>query len=127
MVTALSDPKCVMHRTNVGLGAKSQCFQNAFLQPSVTTSKETVSSFTESAMAGHTVPKATEDMVGTVVGSESDATDYKLQLPSRYVVKLPLGTRIEVEQALADFSVVTKTNVEVIFENRLTKWTKTLQ
>lgn len=66
-------------------------------------------------------------MTCTIVESYHDATDYRLQPPLKSAVKQPSDTRRKIERALADFGVVSRTDVEAIVENRLTKWTNGLQ
>lgn len=58
-------------------------------------------------------------MAGPVVGSDSDANDYKLQSQSKSAFELQSATRSDIESALTDLGVVTKTDVEVNVENRL--------
>lgn len=100
-----SDPECVLQRPTVDVGAKSTPFEFALLKPAVTTSMETALSSMGRVMALHTVPKANEDQPGNIVGSDSNATDYKLQPLSKYVIKLSLDKRGEIDIALADLSL----------------------
>lgn len=58
--------------------------------------------------AGHTVMKAKEDMVGTIIKNICQATEYKPQPPSKSVVKPSSDTRSKIECMLAKLSVVTK-------------------
>lgn len=78
-------------------------------------------------MATHRVPQACEDTNGIMVENDSEATEYKTQPPSNSIVQPPSERRGEMEGALADLNVVTETEAEAIFENRLPKWTNTLQ
>lgn len=64
----------------------------------------------------HTITIANKDMAGTPVKSDADATDYKLQPPSRYVVRPLSDKRSEVERTLAALEAVTKTDVKTIVE-----------
>lgn len=73
------------------------------------------------------VMKGNKDVVGTVAERNSHATDYKPQPPLKCVAKLLYAMKWEIERALPDIGVVTKTDVESIFENFLTKWANMLQ
>lgn len=77
-------------------------------------------------LAGHTVTRDTENMDTNAVESYSDATEYKPQPLSKYVVKPSSNKRTEIEGVFADMGVATKTNVETIVEAFLTKCTNTL-
>lgn len=76
--------------------------------PAITTNRETAPSFMERGMAVHTVTSAKEDMDGTVVKSDSKATYYKPQPPSKSVVKTLSYKKSKIKGALSDLSVVTK-------------------
>lgn len=76
--------------------------------------------------AAQTVSKANEDMSDTVSESDPDATGYKAQPLWKSVVKLPSDMTSKIERPLADLGVVTKTDVEVIVENYVSKRTNTL-
>lgn len=75
-------------------------------------------------MAVRTVSKANKEMAGMVVENDPDATDYKPL--SNAVDKPPFDRKSEIERALVDLDVVTKTDIQAIFENRLGKWTNKL-
>lgn len=87
----------------------------------------TASSLMECLLDAHTATKINEDMAGTVAEGNYHATDYKLQPPSNSAVKLLSATLSKIELALVNIGVVTKTDVEAIIENPLTKWTNTVQ
>lgn len=97
------------------------------LEFAVTANIEKAPLFSESMTAVNSVTKGNEDITSTVVKSDSDATEYKSQLPSKPVVKPISDTRSEIERSSADLSVVVKTNVEATVQSRLTKWTSTLE
>lgn len=67
--------------------------------------------------------KASEDIAGTLVESDSDTTNCKLQLPLKQVFKPPSNMGSEIKRALADFGLVTKPDVDAIVRNCLTNWT----
>lgn len=71
---------------------------------------------------------AGEDVASAVVESNYDttATVYELQPLSKSVVKPLSGITGMIKYALSDLSVATKSDVEAIFENCLSKWTYTL-
>lgn len=71
--------------------------------------------------------KDKEDMDGTVVESDSNASEQKQKPTSKFVVELPSNMKSEIERALDDHGVGTKTDVEAIVQSSLTKWTITLQ
>lgn len=117
----------MLPRVNVDVGAKALSIETVLLEPAVTISMETAPSFIKRVLAVHTAPKANEDMDGTVLRSESDATGYKLQMPSKPIMKLLFDTKSEMERVLAYLGVLSTTDVEAIFDNQLTKWTSTLR
>lgn len=78
-------------------------------------------------MAARTVMLANEHRAGTIMKSESNATEYKPQPQLKSVVKPPLDKRSRIKHTLADLGVVTKTNVEEIVENLLSKCKTCLQ
>lgn len=93
-------------------------------------SEETALSFMKHVTAGHRVAKANKDMARTVVGIDLDLTDYSLQWQSNSVGEPPSNAKSESKQAVADLSIVTKSNVEDIEEivkNYLSKWPNTLE
>lgn len=77
-------------------------------------------------MAVHKVKKVNEDRTGTTMERDSEASDYRLLPQSKYLNKPQPDMRCDVERALADIGVVTKTDVEPIVENLLIKWINTL-
>lgn len=74
-----------------------------------------------------TLPKSKEDMGGMLVESDSSGTDYQPQPPLKSVARPPSDMTSKIERVMPDRGVLTKTNVEAIVENCLTKWTDTLQ
>lgn len=127
LATALRNPERVLHAATVDVGAKTPSFETALPVPAGKPNNGMAPSFTECVMAAHTVTKTNEDMACTLVKSDSDSTDYNPQPPSKSIVKPSYDMRSEIESALADFIVVTKTDVEPIVKNDVTKWTTTLQ
>lgn len=99
----------------------------ALREHSVMTNKKMAPSFIERVMAVHTVTTGDGDMAGTVIKSDSDTTNYKLQPTSKSIITLASDTRSKIERAFADVSVLTKTDVERMVENRLTKWTNSVK
>lgn len=81
----------------------------------------------ERMMAAHAITNVSKDMAVTVVRSYFDATYYKLQPTSKFVINLQSYIRSRVQHALADLHVLTKTNVEPIVQTPLTEWTNTIQ
>lgn len=77
-------------------------FDTALPEPAAKTIKETAPSFMERVMAAHRVNKANQDVTGTVVEDDSEATDYKLQSPAKSVDMPPCYRRSKIEWALAD-------------------------
>lgn len=71
-------------------------------------------------MAAHAVTKANEDMYRTIVGRNSDATEYRPRPPPMSVVEPPFDMRSEMARTLADLSVVMRTDAEAIVKNGLT-------
>lgn len=86
-----------------------------------TTSKYTAPTFIERIMSVHTVMKYYENMTGTVVENDSNTTDSKHQPLFKSVVRPPSDMKRKNDRTLADFSVVTKSDIEPIVENCLTK------
>lgn len=66
-------------------------------------------------------------MVESVVESDSEAIEQKLQTLLKFVVRQLYDMKREIEHILADPNVVKKTDVGVIVRNCLTKCTSTLQ
>lgn len=81
----------------------------------------------ERVMNADTFTKAEEDATGMVVEGDSDATDYKLQPPSKSVCKPLSDMRSKMESALADIGVQAKNELGAIVEIRRSKWTHSLQ
>lgn len=96
-------------------------------KPAVTTNWKTAPTIVERLMAAHSITRAIENMACTVVQSDSDATGDRPQPPSNSVIKPPLDMRRELKRALAHLSIMTKTDVEAIVQNRLTKCTNNLE
>lgn len=94
--------------------------ETALLDYAVLINNGTAPSFMERVMAEHTVIKASKVMAGTVVERNSDATEFKLQPPSKLIVKLWSDIGSETKRSVADLSVVVKTNVAAIGEDGLT-------
>lgn len=78
------------------------------LKPTVTSSEETAPLLRESVMAAHIITKANEDMPTTVIGIDSDATDYKPLPTSMSVHKQPSNRRSKSEHGLADLYISNK-------------------
>lgn len=89
-------------------------------EPAIKAGKEGYLSFMQSFLAVYTVPNDAEYMTDNVVERDSEDTEHKLHPPSKSGVKSSPDTRSEIEQVLADLSGVTKTDVKVIVESRLT-------
>lgn len=64
-------------------------------------------------------------MTCTFIEIDSDADDYKLLQPLKSVINLLSGLS-EIRHASVDLGAVTKTDIEEIFKNCVTKWTNTL-
>lgn len=75
LATALRDPERLLDRATVDVLAKNPSSETSLLEPAVTNNKETDPSFIERMMTAHTVTKAKENMAGTFVESDSDATE----------------------------------------------------
>lgn len=73
-------------------------------------------------MAGHAATKTNKDMAGSNVERDSDTTNYKAQKCFKPVVKPLSSIRSMINRALADIVFLTRSEVETIVENRLTKW-----
>lgn len=86
---ALSGTERVLQLGTADVGAKTPSFKIPLLETVVTTSKETGTSVIERVMAVHKDTKATKDIAGTAVENDSNATDCKLQLLLRSVIKPP--------------------------------------
>lgn len=82
-------------------------------------------SFMKCCLVRHTITGAAEDMTGTVVESDSDNIEHKLQSLSKTVVKSLSDMRSEIAHVLANIGVMTKADVEEIVES-LTKSANTL-
>lgn len=78
-------------------------------------------------MAAHTVKKAKKDIACTVIESDPDATDYKPQQSLKSFVKPLFDLRSFIQHAIADLPVLTRTDVDGIVENHLSKCTNTLR
>lgn len=74
-------------------------------EPAVFAAKEVALFFMDFVLTVHTVNGATEDIAGTVVETDSDDAEHKLQLTSKSVVKFSIDIRGEVEHILDDLSV----------------------
>lgn len=122
----LSDPEFMIQQESTDLGAKYLFHDTALLEPAATSTKEAAWLFIERVRADYTVTVAAEDFAGTVVESGSDVIKHKTQQLSKPVVKPLSDTRSEIKRVLAYLGVVTKNDVEVIVETRLTKWIRTL-
>lgn len=85
LAAALCDPECTRHRADAG--AKSGCYETGLMESVDTAGKEAALSFAERVLAAHTVTRASEDMGGTVIESESYDTEQKLQPQASTVVK----------------------------------------
>lgn len=79
LVTALSDPNYVMHQTTPDMGAKSLSCETELVEPAVMRIKKRAPSFMDHVLAARTVTKTTEDVIRTVVESDSDATEHESQ------------------------------------------------
>lgn len=121
LATALSEPQCLLPRATLNVGVKTPSFETAFPKPAVMINEETATSFMKPMMAEPTVRNAKEDISGTVVKSDSDATGYKPQPKLKSLGTSPSDTKSEIESILADLGFVMKSDVEAIFENNLTK------
>lgn len=116
-----------MPQATPNVGANSLSYETSLPEPAAKTARETVPSRVEPILVVHTVNMATKDVDGTAVESDSDATEHKLQPPSKSVPKLSLDTRRGIKRVLADLNVVKRIDVEAIVENRLKKKMSTLQ
>lgn len=96
------------------------------LESNIIINNETVTSFLELVMAAHTLTTSNGDMAATVAENDSDSTDYKPHPPLKPVAKLPSDMKSDIKCALADLGVVTKIDVKVIGQNRLSRRTNTL-
>lgn len=70
-----SAPELVLHQSNVDVDKKAPWLEMAPPKPEATTEKKTAPSFMLRLMSAPRVTKANTDRDGTVVDSESDATD----------------------------------------------------
>lgn len=75
----------------------------------------------------HTVTSTADELAGTVIESNCNDSEHKLQLLWKIVAQSSLDTRREIKHILTDLGVMTRTDVEAIVESRLTKWKSTLQ
>lgn len=106
---------------NVDVDAKFPSFESTLQESDFRTRAQTVPSSTNNLMAEHIVTSAKKDATGTVMLSDSDATDYQTQEPSKSVAKPLSDMKSEFHLTLVDLGVVTKTKVEPIVKNCLTK------
>lgn len=91
------------------------------MQPAATPVKETAQSFTKRGLTVHTVRKTNEYMAGTIAETDSNPTAYRLQPPLKPIAGPPSDMRSKIGRALGHLNVVTRTTVEALVENRLTK------
>lgn len=82
---------------------------------------ETEPPFMYHVMAAYKVTEASKELAGTVVESDSDVTDYKPQAPSTPDMKPLSSKKSEIEHVPPDLRVETRTYIEGIVGNRLTK------
>lgn len=78
-------------------------------------------------LSSATTTCAAEEMAGTVVRSDSNHMEHKSQAPSKTAGESSSDTRSEIEQVLADVSVVMKADVKPIVESGPMKLIITLQ
>lgn len=82
--------------------------------------EETAPSIMGRIMNAHTVTKANEAINGTVAVNDSNETKQKLQPLLKSVILLTSDTKSNIKRILADLSVLTRTDFEVIVKYRLT-------
>lgn len=116
LTITLSYNDLVMQGTNFEVGARFSSFDTALLEPGDLCSKEM-----DRGMVAHRTTKGNKYANDTVVESESDATDYEPQPLSWSVDRPLLESGSNIELALADLGVVTKTDAEGIVEIGLNK------
>lgn len=81
LARVLSDHQCMLPRAIVDVFVRTLSLEPRLPEGTVTTNKGLVPSSTERGMAAHTVTNDEQEMAGACVESESDASDYKLQVP----------------------------------------------
>lgn len=79
LAAALSELEHMMHRAMTNVCVNSLLYETALREPNVLTSKKAAAAIMESLVVLYTVKKATEDMAGTNVESDSDCTKHKPQ------------------------------------------------
>lgn len=72
-------------------------------------------------------PIVAEDTQGTVIARDPNDTKYRLQPPSKIVVKSSSETGSEIEHVLVYFGVGTKTNPDAKLKSHMKERTRTLQ
>lgn len=97
------------------------------MEPYATFGREAAPLFMEWVLRAYTIICAGIDLAGIIVESDSDDTQHRSCLTPKSVVKLSPDIKCEMEHVLGDVSIVTKPDVEEIFENRLTKRNCTVQ
>lgn len=88
--------------------------------------KETDRSVRDRVMAVHHVTSTDEDIAGTIIEGDSDVNDNRPQPQSKVFVKRVSNKKYDINRAMANLDAVTRTDVEAIFENCLTKWANRL-
>lgn len=99
---------------------KSLSCETALLEPAFLNGKEGFLLLMKRVLAVHTVTRTAEDMAGTVVEIYSDDMEHKLQPLSISVAKSLSDVKSESECVLADYGIMTKTDVEAIVERTWT-------
>lgn len=81
----------------------------------------------ECGSEAHTITRAAGSMAGTIIQSEPNDTQHKLQSPSTAVSKSLPNMGSEIKHVLANLGVMTKAGVGMKLKSHLPKWTSILQ
>lgn len=128
LTVLLCNTECVMHQATIKRWVKSlSYYTGAHCGPRHQDYSGTAQLFMVWVLPAHIVNKAADDVTGTFIENDFDATEHKLELLSSPVVKLSSDKKSEIERVLTGLNLMTKTDVEMIVENSLTRWTTTLQ
>lgn len=82
--------------------------------------------FREQVLELNKVTKATKEMAGTILVSDSEAIEHRLQLLLKSVVKLSPDMENRMERVFSQLAVLTKPNVEKMVQTGLIEETSTM-
>lgn len=126
---ARSDNERLLQQAILNVGAKTRRSRPRFWnQPARHYDQDgDAASFMERMMVVHALTMDTKHTAGIFVEEDSDAIDYKLQLPSNPLIEQQSDMRTGINREFADLGVVTKSDVEAIAENSGPKLTYMLE